>query len=70
MEGNLINNKISLDNLYRLQEKDIKIGDWGCAAVSRTIMVAGQMVNFKDQPILNYQENEDEIDLRSNKWLL
>jgi len=52
MKGTLINNRISLDNLYRLEEKMIQVGDWGCAAINRRLMVAGKEVVFRDEPLL------------------
>ncbi len=52
MKGTLINNRMSLDNLYRLEEKMIQVGDWGSAAINRRLMVAGKEVVFRDEPLL------------------
>jgi hypothetical protein len=48
MRGSLINNNISLDNLYRLEEKCIKIGDWGYSAMCRRLFVVGKQIALKD----------------------
>jgi hypothetical protein len=58
MKGTLINNKISLDNLYRLEEKMIQIGDWGSVAINRKLIVADKEVVFRDEPTLLIQESE------------
>lgn len=52
MKGTLINNRISLDNLYRMGEKQIKIGDWSNAAMNSKIVVAGKSISFRDEPVL------------------
>lgn len=72
MNGKIINNKISLDNLYRLEEKSIKIGDWGSSAVCRTIKVNGSDIIFRDVPVLKYEENENDETQQKNQssWLL
>lgn len=41
IRGSAICNKITLDNLYKLEERDIRVGDWDTAAICRRINVNG-----------------------------
>lgn len=59
MKGNVINNNLSLDNVYRLEEKCFKIGDWGCSAVQRRLLVAGEKTVFKDEPTLKREISDN-----------
>lgn len=59
MKGTLINNKISLQNLYRMGEKQIKIGDWSNAAINSKIVVAGKSVCFREEPVLTIKQKSN-----------
>lgn len=53
IQGRAICNKIDLDNLFRLGEKDIRVGSWDSSALRRKIQIAGQHIELKDEPLLS-----------------
>ena len=51
VEGRVLNNKICLDNVQKLGEKDIRIVDWGCSATRSITGSTNQLINYTD-PVL------------------
>ena len=60
IEGKVINNKICLDNVYRMQQKDIRISDWGSSSMRNVSGVS-------QQSIVTYHES---ILFDSSDWLM
>ena len=44
IKDHIITNNINLDNVYLMEEKDIRIGEWGFSAVKRVLDIGGEHV--------------------------
>ena len=53
IKDKIITNNLNLDNIYLMEEKDIRIGEWGCSAIKRVLDIGGKHVELTDDPVLN-----------------
>ena len=59
-KGVVANNMMTLDNLYKMAQKDFVVGEWGCSAIKEVLKVQDQCFTKYHLPLCKMQD----------KWLV